>query len=62
MEFITTEDIQSGKAAFMSDHLLVHSDLDKPLLLACDVSPYKVGVVLSHQHSDGADQPISYAS
>ena len=46
----------------MSDHLLVHYDPDKPLVLTCDTSPYGVGAVRSRQLLDGSDQPISYAS
>ena len=41
---------------------LVHFDGDKPLVLACDTSPYGVGAVLSHRMEDGTDRPIMFAS
>ena len=41
---------------------LVHFDGDKPLVLACNTSPYGVGAVLSHRMEDGTDRPIMFAS
>ena len=45
-----------------SPNLLVHFDGNKPLLLACDASPYGVGAVLSHLMDDGSERPIAFAS
>ena len=42
--------------------LLIHFDLQKSLVLACDVSPYGVGAVLSHILPDGSEKPITYSS
>ena len=42
--------------------MLAHYDPSKPLILACDASPYGVGVVLSHKLNDGSERPIAYAS
>ena len=42
-----------------SSELLVHYDSKSDLVLACDASPYGVGVVLSHRFKE---QPIVYAS
>ena len=53
---------EAAKAALTFDHLLIHYDPDRPMLLACDASSYGVGAVLSHQLPDGSDQPIAYVS
>ena len=50
------------KEALQSDALLVHFDPKKPILLACDASPYGCGAVLSHEMPDGTERPIAYAS
>ena len=42
--------------------LLVHFDESKPLMLACDASPYGVGAVLSHVIDNHSDKPTAYAS
>ena len=50
------------KAVLSSESLLVHFDLAKPLILACDASFVGVGAVLSHCMKDGLDQPIAFTS
>lgn len=41
---------------------LIHYDESKPLLLACDASPYGVGAVLAQLDSAGREAPIAFAS
>ena len=55
------ETFGKAKALLTSAHLLVHYDPEKPLILACDASPYGVGAVLSHL-VEGIEKPIAYAS
>ena len=50
-----------AKRLLQSDSLLVHFDENKPLILACDASPYGVGAVLSHVMEDKSERPIAYA-
>ena len=50
------------KEFLQSPNLLVHFDGEKPIVLACDASPYGVGAVLSHRMEDGTDRPIAFAS
>ncbi|XP_077520001.1 uncharacterized protein LOC144129806 [Amblyomma americanum] len=42
--------------------VLQHYDERKPLLLACDASPYGVGAVLSQTDDQGREAPIAFAS
>lgn len=41
-----------------SNSLLVHFDSQKDLVLACNVSPYGIGAVLSHVLEDKSERPI----
>lgn len=46
----------------LSDHVLVHYDPSKPIILACNASPYGLGAVLSHKLDNGEEKPIAYTS
>ena len=42
--------------------VLVHYDVNLPIKLQCDTSPYAVEAVLSHVMDSGEDRPIAFAS
>ena len=50
------------KQLLSSPKLLVHFVDQKPIILACNVSPFGIGAVLSHVLDDGTEHPIAYAS
>ena len=50
------------KEMIASSDVLVHYDINMPVHLACDASPYGVGAVLSHEFPDGTERPIAFAS
>ena len=56
------EALAEVKRLLQSPNQLVHFDGSKPLVLACDASPYGVGAVLSHRQEDGSERPIAFAS
>ena len=43
-------------------NFLINYNPEKPLLLACDASPYGLGAVLSHQMPGGSEEPVTFAS
>ena len=40
--------------------LLVNHDNNKPLILVCNVSPYRLGAVLFHIMEDDSERPIAF--
>ena len=56
------EAFSAAKEVLLDDSLLVHYNVSKPLILACDVSQYGLGAVLSHTMEDGTERPVAYAS
>ncbi|XP_053550471.1 uncharacterized protein K02A2.6-like [Bombina bombina] len=59
---LCTQAFERSKQLLLESRLLVHYDLKKPLVLACDASPYGLGAVLSHIMPDGSERPVSFAS
>ena len=53
---------KEAKHLLTTAQILTHFDSDKPLVLACDASPYGVGAVLSHVVDGNKEKPIAYAS
>ena len=53
--------IKDIKSILTNDQVLVHYDPKKPIILACDASPYGVGAVLPYI-VDGVERPVAYAS
>ena len=51
-----------SKDLLSSESVLVHYDVGKEILLACDASQYGLGVVLSHKMPDGSERPVAFAS
>ncbi|XP_015272901.1 PREDICTED: sorting nexin-30, partial [Gekko japonicus] len=50
------------KALLISNDVLAHFDESLPIVLACNASPYGVGVVLGHILPDGHEVPVAYYS
>ena len=53
---------EKAKLILNKTKFLVHYDPQKPIILACDASPYSIGAVLSHYISDGSEKPVTFAS
>ncbi|CAG2213598.1 unnamed protein product [Mytilus edulis] len=51
-----------AKDLVTSEQVLCHYDPELPIRLACDASPFGLGVVLSHKMQDGTERPIAFAS
>ena len=53
---------ETAKSQLATDRILVHYDPSKPIIMACDVSPYGLGAVISHKLPSGEEKPIAFAS
>ena len=53
---------QQLKYLLNSSNLLIHYDPEKPMVIACDASPYGLGAVLSHIMPDKSERPIMFTS
>ncbi|XP_048578018.1 uncharacterized protein K02A2.6-like [Nematostella vectensis] len=52
----------SAKELLQSAKVLTHYDVNLPIKLACDASPYGIGAVISHVMPGGEERPIAFAS
>ena len=50
------------KQLIASDRVLTHYDVNRPVRLGTDASPYGIGAVISHVMDDGEERPIAFAS
>ncbi len=53
---------EAARRQLTTNWILVHYDLSKPIVLACDASPYGLGAVLSHKLESGEEKPIAFTS
>lgn len=53
---------QKTKMLITSDVVLTHFNPSMPIRLACDASPYVIGMVLSHKFPEGTEKTIAFAS
>ena len=56
------EAFKKVKTAFAQSEAPTQFNLNLPLQLACDASPYVIGVGVSHIMSSGEERPIAFAS
>ena len=53
---------QDVKKSLLTPQVLAHFDDTKPIVLACDASPFGLGAVLSQIFDDGSEHPVAFAS
>ena len=56
------EAFRRSKDLLKSADVLVHYSGERPLILACDSSPYGVGALVSHRMEDGTEKTIGFVS
>ena len=56
------EAFQKGNGSFWNQNSLQIYDLQRPVSLSCDASPYVIGTCLTHIMPDGKERPITFAS
>ena len=50
------EAFQNGKQKLLESEFLTHYDLQRPVSVSCDASPYGVGACLTHIMPDGTER------
>ena len=53
---------QDVKKSLLSPQILAHFDDTKPIVMACDASPFGVGAILPQIQADGSEHHVAYAS
>ena len=53
---------QQSKSLLNLLNLLIHYDPEKPMIIACDASPYGLGAALSHIMPNKSEKPIMFIS
>ena len=56
------EAFQKGRQKLLESEFPTHYDLQRPVCLSCDASPYGVDACLTHTMPDGEERPIAFAS
>lgn len=54
--------LDNVKKLLASNQVLTHCDENKPVILACDASPYGIGAALSHGMLDDTEAPNAFYS
>lgn len=56
------EAFSEAKESLMSSNVLVHYDLNQPVVLECCASQYGIGAVILHRFQNEEKKPIAYSS
>ena len=51
---------EESKRLLLESNLLVHFGPSLEIILACDVSAYGIGDILSHRMPDGSEKPVGF--
>ena len=51
---------QQSKSLLNSSNIVIYYDPEKPMIIACNASPYGLGAVLSHMMPNKSEKPIFF--